>query len=116
MLDESLFEANFFDTTHKFNEVVKSKTPKFILGNPPWKSKKDDIVHTNWLKQNKKTVGNYEIAQSFLLRTKDFMQYDTRTVLIVTSTIFYNVSSTTKKFKNEFLSTFCLDKFFFVCN
>ncbi|WP_017256928.1 Eco57I restriction-modification methylase domain-containing protein [Pedobacter arcticus] len=112
LLDENLFEANFFDTTHKFNDVVKNKTPKFILGNPPWKSKKDDIVHTNWLKQNKKTVGNFEIAQSFLLRTKDFMKYDTRTALIVTSTIFYNVSSTTKKFKNEFLSTFCLDKFF----
>lgn len=112
LLDENLFEANFFDTTHKFNEVVKNISPKFILGNPPWKSKKDDIVHTNWLKHNKKTVGNFEIAQSFLLRTKDFMEYDTRTALVVTSTIFYNVSSTTKKFKNEFLTTFCLDKFF----
>lgn len=112
LLDENLFEANFFDTTHKFNEVVKNISPKFILGNPPWKSKKDDIVHTNWLKQNKKTVGNFEIAQSFLLRTKDFMKYDTKTALIVTSTIFYNVSSTTKKFKNEFLTTFCLNKFF----
>lgn len=112
LLDENLFEANFFDTTHKFNEVVKNISPKFILGNPPWKSKKDDIVHTNWLKHNKKTVGNFEIAQSFLLRTKDFMKYDTRTALIVTSTIFYNVSSTTKKFKNDFLTTFCLDKFF----
>jgi len=112
LLDENLFEANFFDTAHKFNEIVKSNNPKFILGNPPWKSKKDDVVHTDWLKQNKKTVGNFEIAQSFLLRTKDFMKYDTRTALIVTSTIFYNVSSTTKKFKSEFLSTFCLDKFF----
>lgn len=112
LLDENLFEANFFDTTHKFNEVVKNNSPKFILGNPPWKSKKDDTVHTNWLKQNKKIVGRFEIAQSFLLRTKDFMQYNTRTALIVTSTIFYNVSSTTKKFKNEFLSTFCIDKFF----
>lgn len=112
LLDENLFEANFFDTTHKFNEVIKNISPKFILGNPPWKSKKDDIVHTNWLKQNKKIVGRFEIAQSFLLRTKDFMKYNTRTALIVTSTIFYNVSSTTKKFKNEFLSTFCIDKFF----
>lgn len=112
LLDENLFEANFFDTTHKFNGVVKNISPKFILGNPPWKSKKDDFIHTNWLKENKKIVGRFEIAQSFLLRTKDFMQYNTRTALIVTSTIFYNVSSTTKKFKNDFLTTFCLDKFF----
>ncbi len=112
LLDENLFEANFFDTTHRFNEIVKSKTPNFILGNPPWKNKKDDIVHTNWLQQHKKIVGNYEIAQSFLLRTRDFMQYETRTALIVTSTIFYNVSTKTRKFKNEFLSTFCVEKFF----
>lgn len=112
LLDENLFEANFFDTTHKFNEVVKQNRPKFILGNPPWKSKKDDFVHTTWLKQNKKTVGNFEIAQSFLLRIKDFMQYDTRSALIVTSTMFYNVSKPTKKFKKEFLTTYCIDSFF----
>ncbi|WP_316786423.1 Eco57I restriction-modification methylase domain-containing protein [Pedobacter frigiditerrae] len=111
-LDENLFEANFFNTAHEFNKVIKQSCPKFILGNPPWKSKKDDIVHTSWLKHNKKIVGRFEIAQSFLLRTKDFMQGDTRAALIVTSTIFYNVSKTTKKFKNEFLTTYCIDKFF----
>lgn len=112
LLDENLFEANFFDTTHEFNEIIKKSNPNFILGNPPWKSKKDDTIHTNWLKQNKKIVGRFEIAQSFLLRTKDFMQYHTHTALIVSSTIFYNVSQPTKKFKNEFLTTYCIDKFF----
>ncbi|MGM5631703.1 hypothetical protein O2K51_12440 [Apibacter raozihei] len=112
LLDENLFEANFFDSTHKFNEVIKQNYPKFILGNPPWKSKKSDSKHITWLKQNNKTVGNFEIAQSFLLRTKDFMNYDTKTALIVTSTVFYNVSNTTKKFKKEFLTTYCIEKFF----
>jgi hypothetical protein len=111
LIDENLFGANFFDTTHSYNEIIKSKSLNFILGNPPWKSNKED-THTNWLKANNKVTGRYEIAQSFLLRSKDFMQPDTLTALIVTSTIFYNVSSTTKKFKQEFLRQFCLDSFF----
>lgn len=40
------------------------------------------------------------------------MQNYTKTALIVTSTMFYNVSKTTRTFKNEFLTTFCIDKFF----
>ena len=110
--DSNLFKVNFFNTKHDYNKIIKDKTPMFILGNPPWKSKKEDIVHTNWLKNNNKTVGRYEIAQSFLLRTKDFMQSNTKAALIVTSTMFYNVSKTNKKFKNEFLTTYCIEKFF----
>ncbi|WP_445455442.1 Eco57I restriction-modification methylase domain-containing protein [Flavobacterium sp. HNIBRBA15423] len=112
LINENLFEANFFNVNHEFNEIIRGKKTQFILGNPPWKSKKADIFHTNWLKENKKTVGNFEIAQSFLLRSKDFMQSYTKTALIVTSTMFYNVSKTTRAFKNEFLTTFCIDKFF----
>ena len=91
---------------------VKQNTPKFILGNPPWKSKKEDKVHVDWLNNNNKTVGRFEIAQSFLLRTQDFMSDETQSALIVTSTIFYNVSQKTKEFKKDFLTTFCIEKFF----
>lgn len=111
LIDENLFGANFFDTKHSYNEIIKSKSLDFILGNPPWKSNKED-THTNWLKANNKVTGRYEIAQSFLLRSKEFMQSNTLSALIVTSTIFYNVSSTTKKFKQEFLRQFCMDSFF----
>jgi hypothetical protein len=92
LIGENLFEANFFNTNHDFNKIIKSKNTQFILGNPPWKPKKDDVFHTSWLKDNNKIVGNFEISQSFLLRTKDFMQLDTKVALIVTSTMFYNVS------------------------
>jgi len=112
LLNENLFEANFFDTDHKFNDVINKVIPKFILGNPPWKGNKKDAIHINWLKNNNKTVGRYEIAQSFLLRSKDFMHAETKAALLVTSTIFYNVSKTTRKFKEEFLTTFCIEKFF----
>ena len=111
LLNGNLFEANFFNTNHTFNQIIKTVKPSYILGNPPWKSSKD-AYHIAWLKAHKKTVGGFEIAQSFLLRTKDFMERDTKVMLIVTSTAFYNVSTTAKKFKKEFLTTFCLHKFF----
>ncbi|WP_431199909.1 Eco57I restriction-modification methylase domain-containing protein [Mucilaginibacter sp. P19] len=111
LIDENLFSGDFFDTNHPFNEIVKSKNQDFILGNPPWKSNKGD-KHLAWLKENKKVTGRFEIAQSFLLRSKDFMHPNTVSALIITSTIFYNISDNTKAFKKEFLTTYCLDKFF----
>jgi len=115
LLDENLFHANFFNTEHKYNSIVKNIEPHYILGNPPWK-KDNSEEHLKWVNKgkiyNKKISGKIEIAQSFLLRVKDFMTSDTKAVLIATSTIFYNVSSTTKIFKNKFLTTYCLDKFF----
>ncbi len=120
LIGKNLFESNFFGKLNDKNElesadfenVIKNIQPKFILGNPPWKSKKDDIIHTNWIKKNNKVVSNFEIAQSFLLRVKDFMNFETKSALILTSTMFYNVSKPTRKFKNEVLNTYCVDKFF----
>jgi hypothetical protein len=111
LIGNNLFAANFFDTKNNFNTVIYENEVDFILGNPPWKSDKDE-VHINWLKENNKTVGRFEIAQSFLLRSKDFMKPETVSALIVTSTIFYNISTPTKKFKQEFLRQFCINRFF----
>lgn len=113
LIDENFFEANFFNEDHLFNDVLSKENIKFdfILGNPPWKSNKDPF-HTGWLTKHKKVTGRYEIAQSYLLRSKDFMTDYTVSSLIVTSTIFYNISKTTKAFKKEFLTSVCLDTFF----
>lgn len=99
LLNENLFNADFFDTTHKFNATIKVEKPKFLLGNPPWKKDKSK-KHLDWVNTtetySKKINGKLEIAQSFLLRTKDFMNAEAKSALIITSTLFYNVSSTTK--------------------
>lgn len=110
-IGSNLFKANFFDTAHEYNKVILSKKINFLLGNPPWKSDKNDD-HVKWLKANNKKIGRYEIAQSFLLRSKDFMTSNNVSALIVTSTIFYNVSNPTKQFKEELLTTFCIESFF----
>lgn len=111
LIDTNLFEADFFNTNAEYNNIIKNKGLDFILGNPPWKSSKGEY-HLDWLKSNNKVTGRFEIAQSFLLRSKDFMQEKTISSLIVTSTIFYNISSTTKSFKREFLTKYCIKSFF----
>lgn len=115
LIDENLFVADFFDAEHPFNEAIKSKKLDFILGNPPWKRDKS-VPHLTWVNKtgiyNKRIVGELEIAQSFLMRCKDYMYPNTIAALIVTSTVFNNVSTTTKEFKRSFLTTFCMDRFF----
>jgi hypothetical protein len=115
LLDENLFKADFFDTNHPFNDLIQEDRPKFILGNPPWKKDKSE-KHLDWVNTtktySKKITGDLEIAQSFLIRTKDFMNAETISALIVTSTLFYNISTTTKEFKTDFLNSFCIHKFF----
>jgi len=117
LINENLFEANFFETDkdHLLNQVIKGIRFDFILGNPPWKKDKSK-KHLDWVNTtetySKKINGKLEIAQSFLLRAKEFMTPETKAALIVTSTIFYNISKTTKEFKNDFLTSFCVDKFF----
>lgn len=117
LIDENLFAVDFFEQSvdHPLNNLIKNISFDFILGNPPWKKDKS-VAHLNWINStsiySKKVDGGIEIAQSFLLRTKEFMNERTVSALIVTSMVFYNVSTTSKEFKNSFLSTFCLDRFF----
>ena len=114
LFNRNLFHADFFDVRHEFNRIIKTTRPNFILGNPPWKKDKSD-KHLEWVNStstySKKIKGKLEIAQSFLLRTKDFMNAKTKSALIVTSTLFYNVAKTNQEFKKDFLTTFCIEKF-----
>jgi hypothetical protein len=101
--DTNFFNAHFFDLTKKdVWDKIKSKNLNFILGNPPWKSN-NSIEHLDWLKETKfdKIVSDKQIAQSFLIRVKDFIDNDTNIALIVTSKVFYNNKA--KKFKEYFL-------------
>lgn len=110
LLDTNFFEANFFDLVHGYNHIIKSVDIDFILGNAPWKSDKDDL-HLGWIKEQGQKVGRYEIAQSYLLRAKDFMALKSQCALVVTSTIFFNVSNKTRAFKESFLGSFRLETF-----
>lgn len=111
LMEGNLFKANFFDPTHTFNEKLKAVELDFILGNPPWKNGKSDELHVEYLTKNKllNCVSDYQLAQSFVLRTKDFISPQTVGALIVTSKSFYNINA--QGFKQKFLSEYYLDKF-----
>lgn len=101
--DRNFFKAHFFDLTKEdIWNTIKSENINFILGNPPWKSN-NSPEHLNWLKQTKfdKIVSDKQIAQSYLIRVKDFVQDETKISLIVTSKVYYNDKA--QKLKKYFL-------------
>lgn len=108
----NLFHANFFDTEHDFNDKIKSKNIDYILGNPPWRNGSDDPIHQKYLKNNSllKIVSDFQLAQSFIIRTKDFSSSQTKIALIVTSKAIYN--SNAKAFRTYFLNDFFLNRCF----
>lgn len=113
LLNENLFIDNFFDTEAPFNQVVINKKPIFFLGNPPWKNGKKDVTHLEYLKKNNlsKYVSDFQIAQSFILRTRDFSEHKPICSLIITSKAIFNnnASRFTDKFLEDFYLFNCLD-------
>lgn len=110
--DKNFFKAHFFDLTK--DDVwskIKNENINFILGNPPWKSN-NSPEHLNWLKETKfdKIVSDKQIAQSYLIRIKDFVQDESKIALIVTSKVFYNNKA--EKFKEYFLKNNLLTEVF----
>lgn len=113
LIGENLFEANFFKNKDEsgvaYKEIIDSKNINYILGNPPWKNGRSDEPHYQYLLKNKltKIVSDFQLAQSFLIRTKDFSKEQINCALIVTSKSFYNANAT--NFKNYFLDNFYLN-------
>lgn len=110
--DKNFFKVHFFDLneTMVWNEL-KNKNLDFILGNPPWRSN-NSAEHLDWLKQTEfdKIVSDKQIAQSYLIRVKDFTQFHSEVALIVTSKVFYNNKA--KSFKKYFLENNALSECF----
>lgn len=101
--DNNFLKAHFFDLAKvEVWNKIKSEKVDFILGNPPWKSN-NSTEHLDWLKQTKfdKIVSDKQIAQSYLIRVKDFVKEDSKIALIVTSKVYYNNKA--QKFKEYFL-------------
>lgn len=105
--------ADFFN--HIVDEKLKSITFDFIIGNPPWGSQPgstNDVLnyHVNFItkvnKENKcNLISDHQIAQSFLIRAKEFASQETQCGLIVTSKLLYNSSA--HPFRNKFLLEKC---------
>jgi len=123
LLKKNFFEADFFDKNANFNKALDKVKFQYIIGNPPWgkvKNKEDKYLYEEYWRTREKTeteklilktndkkskvkisVSRKEIAQAFLIRTKDFSSKKTKCGLIVTSKILYNLNA--KDFRKYFL-------------
>lgn len=104
--NKNLFIADFFDTSHEFNDKIKNIN--FILGNPPWLSDGKNKSHIEYSKKEKVSISDKQIAQSFVVRTKDFSESKTICMLILTSKIFYNHKASA--FREFWLNNFYIDE------
>ncbi len=113
-----LLRGNNFIADDFFNDAINNKLKnidiQFIIGNPPWGSQPggDNIndYHSKYVRRVNKESGcnlisDYQIAQSFLIRSKEFASEQTQCGLIVTSKLLYNSSAS--EFRNKFLVGNC---------
>lgn len=110
----NFFVADFFDTSNQFNDELKKYHFRFILGNPPWKTKGhpkekqlfEKYVEERRLKENSTLeIVHREIAESFLVRVSDFNFNET--AFIVVSKILYKIEKE-GVFRNYFLNNFLI--------
>lgn len=107
--NKNFFNSDSFNDDEEFNKKIKAIKPNFILSNPPYGSIKKGL-HIKWNKKNNVPVNDYQIAESFLARVKDFGDSSTQIAMLVTSTIFYN--SNASEFRRYFLSNFDIKEIF----
>jgi hypothetical protein len=116
LLDNNFFVADYFDETHKFNNVLKEKKIDFIIGNPPWgtvesdeqkqsakKKKQQNEPYEVWYKEHHKhEIPDKQISQAFLLRNLDFCSENSECAMVVTSKLLYNNGA--KQFRKHLLN------------
>lgn len=105
LLDTNFICADTFNLTDQKLRTFKARNIQFdyIIGNPPWmrgkKKKKNDILYyQQYIQERQKEekdckIGNKEIAQAFIIRSRDFASINTECALIVTSKVLYNLQS-----------------------
>ena len=108
LLNKNFFADDFFNLDGKFNELDDFD---LIIGNPPWGSKNE--LHIDYCKKNNIPYSNNQIAQSFLLRVKDFTHENSEMSQIISSSILYNTNS--EDFRHYFLENFNLKEILECC-
>jgi hypothetical protein len=120
--DSNFFCSDFFDKKATFNSIFKNIEFDYIVGNPPWfrgKNETEKPLYVTYIEERRKAekqreiaidIGNREIAQAFLLRISDFSAKQTKSALIVTSKVLYNLQS--KNFRQYFLHNYLIERVF----
>ncbi len=104
LLNKNLFVSDFFNIEDIFNKITKNLD--FIIGNPPWGSDKGNKnQHIDYFQKINLPISDKQIAQTFVLRTKDFSDKKTKCAFVLPSKpILYNHNA--QEFRKCFLKQF----------
>lgn len=98
MIGSNLIISDFFSNDKSFNEV----TYDVIIGNPPWQSQLTDLA-VQYLKDNKKIVGDKQIAQAFSIKCSQLCRENGWVCLLMPSKGFlFNRSTKSRKYRRDF--------------
>ena len=101
LIGQTLLEKNFFESDIENRGICAD----IIIGNPPWLSD-SDTLHNEYCRQRNIPISDMQIAQSFIVRVKDFASNGAIISLIVTNSIFMNENA--DEFRQYFLKNYRL--------
>lgn len=78
-----------------------------IIGNPPWGEppRSPATLADRWARDSQRTVGDRNLSQLFLWRALSMLSPDGVAALLVNATAFHNTRETSRRFRQEFLSS-----------
>ena len=92
-----------------------------VIGNPPWgapgntaspKTKERHKILVDWCKNNDFPIGDQEPSQAFLWRAVDLLKPDGACALLVSAGALLKHSSTSRKFREEWMGRVCITEVF----
>jgi len=112
ILPENAFDAGLISANPVWRDRFGANCADVVVGNPPWgalgtkadgKAKERHRIMLDWCKNNGKPVGDREPSQAFLWRTLDFLKEGGHAGMLVFAGVLFNHSTTSKKFRKQWL-------------
>ena len=100
LVGKNLICSDFFDT--KIDNQFSDKKINLVIGNPPWASVSG--LHENYCKEKKIPISDRQIAQSFVVRARDFISDSGTVSFIITNSIF--TSTNASEFRKYLIDNF----------
>ena len=105
--NENILVGDFFDD--KKMKLIEDVEFKFILGNPPWGSVKQDN-YKKYCKEREVIAQNGEICVAFLLKVQELGNSNTECSLVIPSKILYKGRKPSVLFRKRFLANTQLEQ------
>jgi len=98
MIGSNLIISDFFSNKENFNKVKYD----VVIGNPPWQSQLTDLA-LQYLRENKKVVGDKQIAQAFSIKCGQLCKENGWVCLLMPSKGFlFNRSLKSRQYRQDF--------------